>query len=65
VLNLLKSYPCEHLEIETYTFQVLPENLKTDLLTSIQREYDWVIQHYGENLNLDSSQFKKRLLKIP
>ncbi|MEA5497943.1 metabolite traffic protein EboE [Limnoraphis robusta Tam1] len=65
VLNLLKSYPCEHLEIETYTFQVLPENLKTDLLTSIQREYDWVIQQDVENFNLYSSQFKKPLLKIP
>ena len=64
VLELLKRYPCEHLEIETYTFQVLPDNLKTDLLTSIQREYEWVIQHYAENFNLPSSQFKKPSLKI-
>ena len=56
VLELLKDYPCEHLEIETYTFQVLPEKLKTDLLTSIQREYEWVIQHYGDSLNLYSKQ---------
>ncbi|MGB3192399.1 MAG: metabolite traffic protein EboE [Limnoraphis sp.] len=56
VLDLLKDYPCEHLEIETYTFQVLPENLKTDLLTSIQREYEWVLQHYQDHSNLYSNQ---------
>ena len=65
VLELLKRYPCEHLEIETYTFQVLPDNLKTDLLTSIQREYDWVIQHYyRDDCSFYSSEFKKPLLKI-
>jgi sugar phosphate isomerase/epimerase len=33
-----------HLEIETYTWDVLPERLKIDLLESIAREYDWVLQ---------------------
>ena len=33
-----------HLEIETYTWDVLPEGLKLDLLESIGREYDWVLQ---------------------
>jgi sugar phosphate isomerase/epimerase len=33
---------CEHLEIETYTWDVLPPDLKSDLLDSIGREYEWV-----------------------
>ena len=33
-----------HLEIETYTWEVLPEGLKMDLLESIGREYEWVLQ---------------------
>jgi sugar phosphate isomerase/epimerase len=33
----------QHLEIETYTWQVLPEGLKLDLGASIAREYDWVL----------------------
>ena len=32
-----------HLEIETYTWSVLPSALKLDLLDSIEREYDWVL----------------------
>ena len=32
-----------HLEIETYTWNVLPESLKVDLLDSIAREYEWVL----------------------
>lgn len=34
-----------HLEIETYTWDVLPSDLKIDLLESIGREYDWVLAH--------------------
>jgi len=34
-----------HLEIETYTWDVLPDELKGDLLTSISREYEWVLRH--------------------
>lgn len=33
-----------HLEIETYTWDVLPAALKLDLLDSIGREYDWVLR---------------------
>ena len=33
----------EHLEIETYTWDVLPPGLKRDLFDSIAREYDWVL----------------------
>lgn len=36
---------CRHLEIETYTWDVLPEALKTDLGASIEREYSWVMRH--------------------
>ncbi len=32
-----------HLEIETYTWEVLPAGLKMDLQASIEREYEWVL----------------------
>ena len=35
-----------HLEIETYTWDVLPDALKIDLLESIHREYEWVLSTY-------------------
>ena len=42
--DLLKEKPfTEHLEIETYTWDVLPTKLKVDLLESIRREYTWVL----------------------
>jgi hypothetical protein len=34
---------CNHLEIETYTWDVLPQQIKLDLLASIEREYEWVL----------------------
>jgi hypothetical protein len=44
VLNLLSENPlCQHLEIETYTWEILPSAMKTDLLRSIQQEYEWVL----------------------
>ena len=33
-----------HLEIETYTWDVLPADLKMDVVESIAREYEWVLQ---------------------
>ncbi len=33
-----------HLEIETYTWDVLPDSLKTDLIASISREFEWVLK---------------------
>lgn len=33
-----------HLEIETYTWDVLPAGLKVNLQDSIAREYEWVLQ---------------------
>ncbi len=38
---------CQHLEIETYTWGVLPPAMKQDLLTSIQREYVWVLSQFA------------------
>lgn len=44
VLELLQRNPaCNHLEIETYTWEVLPQEMKLDLPASIQREYEWVL----------------------
>ena len=42
-LSVLKHIDCSHIEIETYTWDVLPPEMKLDMLTSIQREYEWVL----------------------
>ena len=39
---LLGNTGCTHFEIETYTWDVLPESYKTGLTDSIEREYRWV-----------------------
>ncbi|OUL18195.1 metabolite traffic protein EboE [Nostoc sp. 106C] len=50
ILHLLqKNNACHHLEIETYTWDVLPSEMKIDLLTSIQREYEWVLKNFAGN----------------
>ncbi len=50
VLHLLQTNnACSHLEIETYTWDVLPSEMKIDLLTSIQREYEWVLKNFPSN----------------
>ncbi len=38
-----------HLEVETYTWEVLPLGLQVDLTTSITRELNWVKEHYATN----------------
>jgi sugar phosphate isomerase/epimerase len=44
VLSLLKDRGfSRHLEIETYTWEWLPPDLKCDLLDSLHREYLWVL----------------------
>ncbi len=49
VLKLLAENPvCAHLEIETYTWEVLPSEMKKDLAASIQREYEWVLNHISD-----------------
>lgn len=35
-----------HLEIETYTWEVLPTDLKIDLAASLHREYQWVLNQF-------------------
>ncbi|HDZ21264.1 hypothetical protein LCGC14_0181780 [marine sediment metagenome] len=41
----LRAGATEHLEIETYTFAVLPDELRADdLADSIAREYEWVMR---------------------
>jgi sugar phosphate isomerase/epimerase len=35
-----------HLEIETYTWDVIPRTLKADLFESIAREYEWVLAQW-------------------
>ncbi|WP_282051098.1 metabolite traffic protein EboE [Maribacter aquivivus] len=45
-MNCIKSNPIsEHLEIETYTWDVLPADLKQDLSVSIIREIEWFKSH--------------------
>lgn len=41
--HALRTGATRHLEIETYTWDVLPPALKDDLLESIAREYEWVL----------------------
>lgn len=54
VLDLLQSNPaCNHLEIETYTWEVLPQEMKLDLAASIQREYEWVLSKILVNSPLE------------
>ncbi len=49
VLRALRDRPATtHLEIETYTWDVLPPALKGDLLESIGREYDWVLSTWRQ-----------------
>ena len=43
-------HSAEHLEIETYTFDVLPEELRSGgVVASIAREYDWVLKNLALN----------------
>ncbi len=46
VLHILKRKPqiTKHLEVETYTWEVLPEDMREDVTTSIQRELAWVMK---------------------
>ena len=49
VLRLLREQRfCPHLEIETYTWEWLPAELKKELLDSLTAEYRWVLEAMGE-----------------
>jgi sugar phosphate isomerase/epimerase len=43
IAEAIASGVTRHLEIETYTWDVLPPRLKIDLIESIAREYEWVL----------------------
>jgi hypothetical protein len=43
VRHMLRTGATRHFEIETYTWDVLPAELKVDLVESIAREYEWVL----------------------
>lgn len=45
--TMLERGNCQHFEIETYTWEVLPDELKTSLTDSIAREYEWVLRTAG------------------
>lgn len=48
-LAFLKEHAlCRHFEIETYTWDVLPEKLKKDSVNSIRREFEWVLREFEE-----------------
>ncbi len=45
-LDLLQANPgiCKHLEMETYTWEVLPQELRTgDVVDQVVREYEWTL----------------------
>ncbi|MBU0679470.1 MAG: metabolite traffic protein EboE [Verrucomicrobia bacterium] len=45
-VKLLTEGHCRHLEIETYTFDVLPAEVRTsDVVESIVREYEWTFKN--------------------
>lgn len=53
---------CPHLEIETYTWEVLPSSLKLDLSASIEREYEWVLCAFDHALPLKRKDRDARVL---
>jgi sugar phosphate isomerase/epimerase len=53
IRTVLRTSATRHLEIETYTWDVLPAGLKRDLLESIAREYEWVLRTVGERNDSD------------
>ncbi len=47
VLDILRNNPVtNHLEVETYTWEVLPPAMRVGLAESITRELQWVTEHY-------------------
>jgi len=54
--------PVSHLEIETYTFDVLPPELRGGgIVQSIAREYEWVLSRLGTpGHSLEASSFSQR-----
>jgi len=51
VMDILRSNPglCSHLEMETYTWEVLPGELRSrDVVEQLVAEYDWTLGRLGE-----------------
>jgi len=51
VLDLLQANPglCSHLEMETYTWEVLPPEFKSwDVVEQLAAEYDWTLSRLAE-----------------
>jgi len=46
---LMNETGCRHYEIETYTWEVLPDELKRDLTSSIEMEFEWVLDTISAN----------------
>ena len=51
LLHLLRADPsCVYLEVETYTWDVLPQSFRNvDIATAIARELDWVVQQLHDD----------------
>jgi hypothetical protein len=52
LLEILNEEPrlCSHLEIETYTWEVLPPELKNEnVVTQLTREYDWTLKQLARH----------------
>ena len=50
-LDWLRKNPraCHHLEMETYTWEVLPEKLRSvDVVEQVTKEYQWTLQALQE-----------------
>ncbi len=50
LLDVLKVYPdlCPHLEMETYTWEVLPPAMKTTVVDQLAAEYKWSLRELAE-----------------
>ena len=51
LLRVLKGDPnlCSHLEMETYTWEVMPPDMKNrDVVEQLVSEYDWTLRHLQE-----------------
>ncbi len=49
--TLLEGNHSSHFEIETYTWEVLPDDLKVNLTDSIERELLWAIREIDRHSN--------------
>jgi hypothetical protein len=64
VLDALKADPrlCSHLEMETYTWEVMPAPLKSrDVVEQLTAEYEWCLRELGARGLADETAFSRRL----